>query len=334
METQYSRTISNDYTEDLATASARLQATELENPSAVSWGAIFAGAAAAAALSLILLLLGTGLGLASVSPWSQQGISATTFSVSTIVWITVTSLTASAFGGYIAGRLRTRWFAAQVDEIYFRDTAHGFLAWAVATLITASVLTSAISSIVSVGAQAGATIVGGAAAATTATAAVASANTDQASKADAEQKAAPYFLDMLFRKNIAPADVNTAPDAAPATPAVEAPQPGTAASKAEVARIYANAIANGSLPAEDAKYAAQVVAQTTGLNQQDAEKRVTDTFNALQTKLRNAETAARNAADQARKASAYGSLWLFISLLVGAFVASLTAIYGGRQRDL
>jgi len=343
METQHARNISNDYTENLATASARLNSNSLENPSAVSWGAIFAGAAAAAALSLILLLLGTGLGLASVSPWSHEGISSTTFSVSTIVWITLTSLLASAIGGYIAGRLRTRWVATHADEIYFRDTAHGFLAWAVATLITASVLTSVISSIVSTGAQAGAALAGGVATATTATAAVASATTNQTSKLDPEQKAIPYFLDTLFRKEIAPvANGNAMPnvDAKPGdtprveTPRVDSPQPGTVGSKAEVARIYANAIANGSLPAEDAQYAAQVVSQSTGLTQQEAEKRVADTFKALQTKIRDAETAARNAADQARKASAYGSLWLFISLLVGAFIASLTAIYGGRQRDL
>ncbi len=96
--------------------------------SAVSWGAIVAGAAAAAALSLILLMLGVGLGLSAVSPWARDGVSATTFGVSTIVWLTLTQLLASAMGGYLAGRLRTKWAAAHSDEVYFRDTAHGFLA--------------------------------------------------------------------------------------------------------------------------------------------------------------------------------------------------------------
>ena len=99
--------------------------------SAVSWGAIMAGAAAAA-LSLILLILGTGLGLSSVSPWSHDGISATTFGVSTIVWLALTQLLASGMGGYLAGRLRTKWVETHTDEVYFRDTAHGFLAWAIA----------------------------------------------------------------------------------------------------------------------------------------------------------------------------------------------------------
>src|SRR5450756_2340902 len=96
--------------------------------SAVSWGAIMAGAAAAAALSLILLILGIGLGLSSASPWAHQGVSATTFGVSTILWVTLTQLVASGMGGYLAGRLRTKWVEVHTDEVYFRDTAHGFLA--------------------------------------------------------------------------------------------------------------------------------------------------------------------------------------------------------------
>lgn len=316
METQFTRNTANDYNENLTN-------TSLTNSSAVSWGAIFAGAAGAAALSLILLLLGTGLGLSSVSPWSNKGISGTTFSITTILWVTLTSLIASAVGGYIAGRLRSRWLATHTDEVYFRDTAHGFLAWAVATLATATLLTSVISAIVGAGAQAGASIAGGAVAAT---AAATTAKTENSTPTDSDNTLVPYFLDMLFRKNIDPT--------AAITPPANVPEPGTAASKAEVTRIYINAIAKDSLPVDDAKYAAQLVAQNTGLTQQDAEKRVTDTFKLLQTKLRETETAARAAADQARKATAYGSLWLFISLLIGAFIASLTAIYGGRQRDL
>src|SRR4029450_7423713 len=124
--------------------------------SAVAWSAIVAGAAGAAALSLILLILGVGLGLSSVSPWSGRGISAPTFGVSTILWVTFTQLAASALGGYAAGRLRTRWTGTHTDEVYFRDTAHGFLAWALATLVTAATLTSAIGSLGSGGVQAGA----------------------------------------------------------------------------------------------------------------------------------------------------------------------------------
>lgn len=332
MESRTIHTATPDYGRDLSVN----QTTHL-SASAVSWGAIFAGASAAAALSLILLLLGTGLGLSAVSPWSNDGISGTTFGVTTIVWITLTSLVASAIGGYIAGRLRTRWLATHSDEVYFRDTAHGFLAWAIATLATATLLTSVISSIVSGAASAGATIAGGAVAtATAATAATASANADEIKSAS--DKTVPYFLDFLFRKPAATPSTSVDP-ATGATvtntgSTANAAQDSTSESTAEVSRIFMNAISTGNMPPADVKYAGQLVSERIGISQQDAENRVTDTFNLLKKKLQEAETAAREAADKARKATSYGSLWLFISLLIGAFVASFSATFGGRQRDL
>lgn len=290
---------------------------------AVSWPAVFAGAAGAAALSLILLILGTGLGLASVSPWAQQGISAVTFGVSTILWISFTQLVASGMGGYLAGRLRTRWLGTQPDEVYFRDTAHGFLAWAVATLATATLLTSVIGSIVGTGVNAGATVAaGGASAAGAAAAQVA----DKAGGDEGAEAGLDYFVGTLFRTDAA---------AAPTTGAAIVPManPSPAAMAAEASGIFLTALKNGALPPEDARYLGQQVALRTGLSAQDAEKRVTDTFGRMQVKAREAETAAREAADKARKATAYGSLWLFVSLLIGAFFASLAATFGGRQRD-
>lgn len=115
--------------------------------SAVSWSAIFAGATAAAALSLVLLVLGIGLGFSVVSPWVGATPSEQQMTWATIAWIFVTAFAASGLGGYIAGRLRSRWPATQQDEVYFRDTAHGFLAWAVATLLTAAAFTSVIGGI-------------------------------------------------------------------------------------------------------------------------------------------------------------------------------------------
>jgi hypothetical protein len=302
--------------------------------SAVSWGAIFAGAAGAAALSLILLMLGTGLGLSSVSPWSGHGASATTIGVSTIVWLTVTQLLASGMGGYLAGRLRTKWTAVHTDEVYFRDTAHGFLAWAVATLVTAATLTSVVGSIVAAGASTAATVGGGAAtaatAATTSAAQVAQGAADQG--ADRSPQSMGYFVDLLFRKDAGDARGATAGSAS--DPAGAGPDRANGATGVEVTRIFANSIRAGSLPADDARYLGQLVSQRTGLAQSDAEKRVTDTYARIQAKLRDAEASARAAADKARKASAYASLWLVASLLIGAFVASLAATYGGRRRDL
>jgi len=271
--------------------------------SPVSWGAIVAGAVAAAALSLILLMLGVGLGLSSVSPWGHYGTSAATFGVSTILWVTLTQLLACAMGGYLAGRLRTKWVAVDTDEVYFRDTAHGFLAWAVASLATAALLTSVIGSIVGAGIQAGATVAGGVAS----NVAVATAGGSEMAKSDNETGPMGYFVDSLFRK-----DSNTAVVA-------------TAVPRSEVSRIFMNTVFTGPLPADDIRYVGQLVAQRTGLSQQEAEKRVTDTYARLQAKLNDAQAAAKDAADKARKASAYAALWIFISLLIGAFVPSLAA---------
>jgi hypothetical protein len=210
--------------------------------SAVSWGAIVAGAVAAAALSLILLMLGVGLGLSSVSPWGHYGTSAATFGVSTILWVTLT-----------------------------------------------------IGSILGAGIQAGSAVAGG----------------SEMAKSDNETGPMGYFVDSLFRK-----DSNTAVVA-------------TAAPRSEVSRIFMHTGFTGPLPADDIHYVGQLVAPRTGLSQQEAERRVTDTYARLQAKLNEA----KDAADKARKASAYAALWLFISLLIGAFVASLAATYGGQQRD-
>jgi hypothetical protein len=296
--------------------------------SAVSWGAIAAGAAAAASLSLILLILGVGLGLSSVSPWARDGASATTLGVSTILWLTLTQLLASAMGGYLAGRLRTKWTEVHTDEVYFRDTAHGFLAWAVASLATAALLTSVIGSILSGGVQAGASMVGGVA--NTAGAAVGGAAASSRMAQGSDGGPMGYFIDSLFRREAAAAPIA---ETAGSLSGMDTVERASGKDSAEVSRIFMNVSRFEPLPPEDVHYVGQIVAQRTGLSQQDAEKRVTDAYAKAQAKVREAEVAAREAADKARKASAYSALWLFVSLLIGAFVASLAATFGGRRRD-
>src|ERR1700751_6166260 len=110
--------------------------------SAVSWGAIAAGAVGAAALALLLVAFGAGLGLSAISPWSDSGVSASTFKTGTGIYLVCVALMSSAFGGYLAARLRTKWGGVHTHEVFFRDTAHGFIAWAFATLLSASALSS------------------------------------------------------------------------------------------------------------------------------------------------------------------------------------------------
>jgi hypothetical protein len=274
--------------------------------SGVSWGAIFAGAAAAAALSLILVLLGFGLGFSAVSPWANEGVSAKGLGISTIVWLAVTQIIASGAGGYIAGRLRVRWAYMHGDEVYFRDTAHGFLAWCVATLVTATLVAGSVSSVVSGGVQAGAEVAGGAASAMTQVAGQAAANTDS------DQYG--YYIDSLFRDD-RPAAVSD--DAARGT----------------VTRIFAQSLKDGQLSAQDRTYLAQLVAQRTNLTQADAERRVDEVYARTQKAVADAKLAAQQAADTAAKVAAWTTLWMFVALLIGAFFASFAATFGGRRRD-
>ena len=111
--------------------------------SGVEWAAIFAGGVAALGVTAILMTLGPGLGLAAVSPWSFKNPTPTTFGTAAAIWLIVTQWLSSAFGGYLTGRLRKKWVGIRSDEVVFRDTAHGLLAWALATLIIAALVTLA-----------------------------------------------------------------------------------------------------------------------------------------------------------------------------------------------
>lgn len=323
--------------------------------SAVSWGAILAGAIAAAALSLILLILGVGLGLSSVSPWSFEGVSKETFGWGSIVWLTLTALAASGLGGYLAGRLRTKWTRIHGDETYFRDTAHGFVSWAVATLLTAGLLTSAIGGVLGTGVK----TVGATAGAAASTAGVAAAGAGSAAMGS-EEGDLNYWVDSLFRSTSNPADAPPPPadPAAPVDPSAmvagagprTAPPPrpmppqGPMAGRgpggdrrevrAEINRIIVTSLQSEGLNPADKQYLAQVVARETGMSQAEAEARVTDIQTRMRAALEDAKNKAKQVADDARKATAYAALWLFITLLIGAFFASLSATWGGRRRDL
>lgn len=276
--------------------------------SAVSWAAVIAGAVAAAALSLMLLSGGVGLGLVSMSPWAGEGASAVTLGVGAIIWMIVTQIIAYGFGGYVAGRLRTRWTDIHSDEVYFRDTAHGFLVWALSAVISAVLLGSVLASVAGGTARLGATAAAGAG--TAAVAAVANG-----AQGGGTAGAADYFVDTLFRS--------------------EQPNPDedATATRAEVGRIVGASIARGDMTPEDRTYVAKVVSARTGLDQAAAEKRVSDAVSRGKQAADEAGRQARDAADKARQAAAAFSLWAFASLLIGAFVASWMATVGGRTRD-
>ncbi len=146
--------------------------------SAISWSAVIGGAFAAAALSLALLTLGAGTGLSAISPWSSRGASASAVGVGAIIWVIVIEILASAMGGYLAGRLRTRWVNVHAHEVYFRDTAHGFLVWCVGLVMTAAFLATAAASVVGI-----------------------TSNQTATAAAGAQPGPNAYFVDSLFRSD-------------------------------------------------------------------------------------------------------------------------------------
>lgn len=289
----------------------------LRSDNAISWGAVAAGAAAAMALTLLLLAIGSAVGFSSVSPWANSGISVTTFEIGSGIYLVVTAMISSTIAGYIAGRLRAKWTGVHNYEVQFRDTAHGFLAWAVATILGAAFL-AATSTVLAGGVATGATAGAGAAA------------------GSQRDNVSAYTVGQLFRPAagtpaggaaaMLPAGTAGAP-AAPADTAGGGPlnsRTGSTlnANRQAVVVLTHTATNGGELSGSDRTYLAQLVATQTGVSQADAEKRVDEVM-----------AQAKAEGDRARKAAASLSIWLAISMLAAAFSASLAAIEGGQLRD-
>lgn len=271
---------------------------------ALSWGPVIGGAVASSAVALILLLLGAGVGLTMVSPWAGESASFTTVSVTAAIWFVVVQWLASALGGYLTGRLRTKWAGIHTDEVFFRDTAHGFLSWALATVVIAGLAGSAFTSLIGGGVQALTS-----AASTASIAGAAASGGDDASP----DMAPGYFTDVLLR----PQDLRN-----------RAQSDNTAAT-AEISRILIKSAAAGNMPDEDRTYLSAIVASRTGLTPDEANQRVATVLQAME----QAKADAQQAADEARKSASTTAMLGAISLLVGAFIASAAAAIGGRQRD-
>jgi len=287
------------------------EASSAEIISAASWGSIAAGAVTASAVSLALVALGVGLGLSAVSPWTDTGVSASTFKVTAGVYLVLVAVMSSAIGGYLSARLRTKWVGIHTNEAFFRDTAHGFVAWAFATIISASVLATATTH-----------LVGGAVSVT--------ASTGQAAS---NSNPAQVYVDRLFRRESPAASNAPASGTAPGSNAgtvsgPQSPAAGTStgpnpATRAEVTRLWAASVqSDEGLAAADRTYIARLVAANAGLNQADAEKRVDEVVQQ-----------AKADADRLRRNGAQFAFWMTAALFFGAFAASLAAAEGGQHRD-
>ena len=267
--------------------------------SGVAWPAIIGGAFASVALAVLLFTLGSGLGLAAVSPWANTGASVTTVTVITGIWLIVMHWLASGLGGYLTGRLRTKWAGLHTHEVFFRDTANGFLSWAVASVVGAVIVTSTAAFVIS-GTAAIATGVAG--------------NAAQGAMGSGALALGPntYLIDRLFRT------------ARPATPGAEAE------AKAQTSRIILNGLAGGEIPTPDKVYLTQLVSAQTGVVPEEAAKRVDQMIADVKT----AEVRTQQAADAARKAGATLSIFTGLAMLIGAFIACVAAALGGQRRDV
>jgi hypothetical protein len=273
--------------------------------SAASWPAIIAGAFVAASVSLVLLALGSGLGFASISPWPGHGVSAKTFAITTAIWLIVMQWISSGFGGYLTGRLRTRWTGTHTHEVFFRDTAHGLVMWAVATVLVAATLAASLFSAVGSGTRAVAGVASGVASGVGSAAAPSDDN-----KSGIDQSS--YTVDKLFR------------GAGPAGNGQASTDP-----RVEAGHIVANAWSTGAVPDADRNYLAELVAARTGVSPAEARARVAD----FVASVLNAQAKAKADADTARKTAAEAAIYTALSMLVGAFIASVSAALGGRLRD-
>ena len=277
------------YTSGLA-ADAELAA---KPASAVSWAAIFAGAVTAAAVSLLLLALGSGLGLSTAGPWASHGASPVALTSAMVIWLIVMQWFASGMGGYITGRLRSRWHGVHTHEVFFRDTAHGLLAWALATLFVAVLLGTAL---------------------TDAASGAASAKLDSAPATTAGAAAASPFAydsDYLFRSlrgDLPPSNVQARIDAQ---------------------HILAAGLVRGGLSPDDSVYLNALVVAQTGVGPAEAQRRIDGVIDREQ----QIAAAAKQAAETARKTAASLAIFTSLSMLIGALIACVAAALGGMQRD-
>ena len=243
----------------IAAESDMIEPIVATEPWAINWAAVAAGTFANAALTLLLVAFGAGMGFSAVSPWSNAGVSMTTFSIGTGLYLIVMAMLASTVGGYIAGRLRTRWSGVHSDEVFFRDTAHGFLSWACAAVLSAAVLGAAATAIVS-GASAG----------------LAQRNANDGGPA-------AFYVDELFRPAAG----------APAAPHAATQATADPATRAEVSRLLLKSFRDRTdLAAPDRAYLTQLVAARTGLAPPEADKRVNDVLAQAKSDLDKARSAA------------------------------------------
>jgi hypothetical protein len=283
-------------TQTAPTASTAVPTSVTGRPAGfVEWGPVLAGALSAAAIAFVLYGFGSTIGLSLVSPWPNSGLPAKVVAALAVFWAMASQIGSFLAGGYIAGRMRTRWSDAPSHEAEFRDGVHGLLVWALGVVIGAGLLIATANSLVRSGAELGARVAGGA-----------------ASAASADPLG--YYADVLLRQP--PANAG-APPPAPAA---------VADSRDEVLRMLQRSVVSGKVSDADRSYLAMLVSQRSGLAPPQAQKRVDET-------LAEANRATREAADTARRGAILTGLVTAVSLFISLAAAWWAAQQGGSHRD-
>ena len=248
---------------------------------------------ATVAVALTLVLFVLGVGIGFL------GDNPKTSAILVAVWLIVTQWLSAGVGGFLTGRLRHRWLATHEHEVFFRDTAHGLAMWAVATVAVALV-------------GSGATERAGAAHhPRMGTLAPMSYLSKHAELRDSAAPGADHDLEYAVAKLFRPAGEASAGATAPDA-------------RREAATIVAHDYAAGILSSDDrALLAAMLTAR--GASASEADRRL----NALEGSLQQD----RDRAEAMRKAAAKAALFATLSLLIGAFIASVAGAIGGRMRD-
>ncbi len=252
-----------------------------------SWGLAIAGGVVATAVTFFLLVLGSGFGLLLINPVKHSGPSMPAFLTGGAIYFFAAQAFGFAVGGHLAGRLLGPQIESRIQE-EFRAAAHGLVAWAVTIIASLGVVAlGALGGGLAMGPLYGVHGVAGSGALSSA-----------------------YVVDELFWPTVG----HAGEDARGAGTADT-----LAGARAEATRILQAGLIRGEqLAPADRDRLVTLVAEEAHVSQAVAASHVDQMQADLQ-----AQT--RKAADAARKAASYVSLWIAFSLLFGAVVAVFAA---------
>jgi hypothetical protein len=299
-----------------------IRETEIKRAPAINWPAVLAGNAVTGGLILVFIPFGAALGLTLISPFRDEGVSGTTVAAVTLAWVAFMYLFSTAAGAYVTGRLRANPSQIEaLDEVQFRDGANGLVFWGVGMIVSA--LFTAMSLTAAVGTAASAT--GSAASqALTGVQSGVQASTASRSSSGSSMLSTDYLVDMFLRSSTQQAASSTTANAA-AKSETEI--------RGEIGRILATSAYNGQVSDPDRQYLSTLVASRSGISEGDARKRVDDAITRVTQLRTDAEKAARETAETARKSTAQAAFWTAVLSLVAGFAAWYAAQLGGRHRD-